>query len=187
MENQANADEPLDRLRIGTDPTFDSGRDRNLVPPLAILLGGVILFGAIGGWLATRSEEPPAVAMVSPADIPDAIATLNPGAAQQARSDSRECRFPLGFLTIATPGNAAGGTVRFHTTKYQSPTFMVSDKPQRVAIPNPLPETGGIDPLVVEGEAKGLVVALYPPARMEPVNNTATVRVIWRPRPPCKS
>ena len=35
-------------------------------------------------------------------------------------------------------------------------------------------------------DAKGLVVSLTPPARMEPVNGTATVKVLWRPRPPCK-
>jgi hypothetical protein len=112
---------------------------------------------------------------------------LNAGAQVTARSDPRECRFPFGFITVATPGNPAGGTISFRTSKYQSPVFHVTDKPQQIAIPSPLPETGGVDLLSADGDAKGLLVSLYPTTRMEPVNGTATVKVIWRPRPPCKS
>jgi hypothetical protein len=72
------------------------------------------------------------------------------------------------------------------TSKYRSPPFHVTDRPQRIAVPNPLPETGGVDLFSADGDAKGLVVSLTPPARMEPVNGTATVKVLWRPRPPCK-
>ncbi|WP_157450192.1 hypothetical protein [Bradyrhizobium sp. ARR65] len=92
----------------------------------------------------------------------------------------------MGFITVATPGNPAGGTVSFRTSKYQSPQFHVSETPEQIAIPNPLPETGGVDLLSADGIAKGLRVSLSPTARMEPVNGTATVKVIWRPRPSCK-
>jgi hypothetical protein len=93
----------------------------------------------------------------------------------------------MAMITVATPGNPTGGTVSFRTSKYQSPPFHVTDKPQRIAIPSPLPETGGVDLFSADGNATGLMVSLYPTARMEPVNGTSTVRVIWRPRPPCKS
>src|SRR6266704_1238208 len=49
------------------------------------------------------------VAMLSPEQLPDAIASLNAGAQATARSDQRECRVPFGFITVATPGNPAGG------------------------------------------------------------------------------
>jgi hypothetical protein len=159
------------------------------MPSLAIFFAATIAFGAVGGWFVSTQSNPsaPAITMVSPEEVPLAIATLNPTAQQIARSDSRECRFPMGFITVATPGNPAGGTVSFRTSKYKSPPFHVTDQPQRIAIPSPLPETGGIDLLSADGDAKGLLVSLYPTASMEPVNGTSAVRVIWRPRPPCKS
>lgn len=159
------------------------------LPILTLLIVATVIVGVTSGWFLSSQSNPdvPVVAMVSPEQIPDAIATLGPGAQQTAKSDSRECRYPMGFITVATPGNPAGGTVSFRTSKYQSPSFHVTDKPQRIAIPSPVPETGGIDPLTAVGDAQGLLVSLYPTARMEPVNGTSTVKVIWRPRPPCKS
>ena len=124
--------------------------------------------------------------MLSPEQLAEAIPTLSAGAQQAARSDPRECRVAMGFITVATPGNPAGGTVSFRTSKYQSPVFHVTDQPQRIAIPNPLPESGGVDLLSTDGDAKGLLVSLFPTARMEPINGSATVKVIWKPRPPCK-
>ena len=172
-----------------SDSVHSPSSSKNSLPSLAVFLAGTVMLGTIGGWfLTTRVAEPPvpAVAMVAPEEIPEAVTTLNPRARQTAQADSRECRFPMGFITVATPGNPAGGTVSFRTSKYQSPPFHVTDKPQRIAIPSPLPETGGVDLLSADGDAKGLLVSLYPTARMEPVNGTSTVKVIWRPRPPCK-
>jgi hypothetical protein len=161
-------------------------------PVLVVLLIGTIVLGGASGWFfssqGSRTDPSvPVVAAVSPQDIPEAIGTLNSNAQQTAQADSRECRFPIGFITAVTPGNPAGGDVIFRTSKYRSPPFHVTDKPQRIAIPNPLPETGGVDLLSADGDAKGLMVSLMPTARMEPVNGTSTVKVIWRPRPPCKS
>jgi hypothetical protein len=165
--------------------------DKSLQVMAALLIGTAMFGGGAGWYFASQGSrgDPsvPVVATVSPQDIPDAVGTLTPNARQTAQADSRECRFPIGFITAVTPGNPAGGTVVFRTSKYRSPPFHVTDKPQRIAIPNPLPETGGVDLLSADGEAKGLMVALTPTARMEPVNGTAAVRVIWRPRPPCKT
>jgi hypothetical protein len=162
---------------------------KSSLPAVAILLTGTIMLGAVGGWFLTPQGDPgvPVMAMVAPEEIPEAITTLNGVAQQTAQLDSRQCRFPMGFITVATPGNPAGGTISFRTSKYQSPPFHVTDKPQRIAIPNPLPEAGGADLFSADGDAKGLLVSLYPTARMEPVNGTSTVKVIWRPRPACKS
>ena len=158
----------------------------------ALVIGTVVLGGGAGWYFGSQSSSPsdpsvPVVATVSPQDIPEAIGTLTSNAQQVAQADSRECRFPIGFITAFTPGNPAGGTVIFRTSKYRSPPFHVTDKPQRIAVPNPLPETGGVDLLSADGEAPGLMVSLTPTARMEPVNGTAAVKVIWRPRPPCRT
>jgi hypothetical protein len=170
-------------------PDLPGGRpDKNSLPILALLLAGIIALGAVGGWfLSSQSaSDAPVVAMLSPEQLAEAIPTLSAGAQQAARSDPRECRVAMGFITVATPGNPAGGTVSFRTSKYQSPVFHVTDQPQRIAIPNPLPESGGVDLLSTDGDAKGLLVSLFPTARMEPINGSATVKVIWKPRPPCK-
>ena len=158
------------------------------LPIVALLLGGTVLFGAFAGFFLNQQRDPdvPTVSMLTQQGATEAIPTLDPAAQQAVREDSRECRNPMGFITVSTPGNPAGGNVIFRTSKYQSPLFHVTDTPQRIAIPNPLPESGGIDLLSVDGEAKGLLVSLYPTARMEPVHGSTTIKVIWRPRPPCK-
>jgi hypothetical protein len=139
MRNSEELGEPSSSL-----PT--SGATGSPSPVLAAVVGGTIILGAIGGWLLTSQtteSSAPVVEMVAPADIPEAVTTLNSVAKQQ--SDTRACRYPMGFITVSTPGNPAGGTVVFRTSKYQSPPFHVTDKPQRIAIPSPLPETGGVD------------------------------------------
>ncbi len=191
MQNREDGDQRSDFLAGRPDRGY-VGPGKNPLPTLALLLTGTVMLGAVGGWFLSPREafDAPVVAMLSPEQLADAIPTLNAGAQATARSDQRECRFPFGFITVATPGNPAGGTVSFRTSKYQSPAFHVTDKPhkpQQIAIPSPLPETGGVDLLSADGEAKGLLVSLYPTARMEPVNGSAAVKVIWRPRPPCKS
>jgi hypothetical protein len=188
MQNREDGGQWSDLPAVRPDPGSVSP-GKNALPTLALLITATIMLGAVGGWFLGSRGEPdaPVVAMLSPEQLPDAIPTLNAGAQQTARADLRECRFPVGFITVATPGNPAGGTVSFRTSKYQSPPFHVTDQPQQIAIPSPLPESGGVDLLAVDGDAKGLLVSLHPTARMEPVNGTAMVKVIWRPRPPCKS
>ncbi len=168
--------------------SFPLGFANDASSMLAILLGGTAVLGAVIGWtLTSRSEpDPPVIAMVPQQQVSEAIPTLTPESQRLAQSDSRQCRNPIAFITVATPGNPAGGTVTFRTSKYRSPPFHVTDRPQRIALLNPLPDSGGLDPLSADGDAKGLLVSLYPTARMEPVNGTATVTVRWPARPPCK-
>jgi hypothetical protein len=165
------------------------GSARSPLSAIAIFLVATIILGIAGGWFLRPQSEPgaPAMTLVAPEEIPQALTTLNGAAQQTAQVDSRQCRFPMASIIVVTPGNPAGGTVSFRTSKYQSPSFHVTDKPQRIAIPSPLPETGGVDLFSADGDAKGLLVSLYPTVRMEPVNGTSTVKVFWRPRPPCKS
>jgi hypothetical protein len=155
---------------------------------LVILLGTAAMLGAIIGWTLTSRSEPdsPAIELVPQEQVSEAIPTLTPESQRIAQSDSRQCRYPIAFITVSTPGNPAGGTVTFRTSKYRSPPFHVSDKPQRIALPNPLPDSGGLDPLTAEGDAKGMLVSLYPTVQMEPTNGSATVTVRWHARPPCK-
>jgi len=165
-----------------------AGPARNAGPTVAVLLTATILLGAISGWFLSSREQAsePVVAMIAPDERPEALNTLSGDMQLKARADSRQCSYPLGFVSISTPGNPAGGTVSVRTSRYTSPKFHVSEVPQRIAIPNPLPQTGGIDTFSVDGDAKGLIVSLFPTAWMEPVNGSKTISVRWRPGPPCK-
>jgi hypothetical protein len=155
---------------------------------IPVLLGGALLVGVLGGWLALSNSKPQAatIAQVPVAQFTDAAKTLTPDGQQKAQTEQRQCHAPIYFITAVTPGNAAGGTVTFHTSSYRSPPFHVSDVPVRIAVPNPHPEGGGLDPLVVEGDAQGLIVSLFPTATMTPVNGSAFVTVRWPANPPCK-
>ena len=162
---------------------------RNLRPSMAAIVGSLLLAGALGGWFLVRDQNAlPTIDEVAPMDFRDALATIAPSAAQNARPDLEGCRFPMGALVVSTPGSPAGGRVRISTSKYQSAWFNVTADPQSIALPIPVPpQSGGLDPLTVEGDAKGLVVALSPAASMDLANSQRVINVWWRPRPACKS
>ncbi len=162
---------------------------RKLQPSIAVTVVSLVLAGAVGGWFLARDLNAlPVVDDVAPMDFRDALATIAPSAAQNARPDLEGCRFPMGSVAVSTPGNPAGGKVRISTSKYQSAWFNVTAEPQSIALPIPVPpQSGGMDPLTVEGDAKGLVVALTPAAGMDLANSQRVVNVWWRPRPACKS
>ncbi len=172
----------------GSTGAFPFRPRKDVSSMLAMLLAGAAMIGAIMGWFLTTRAEPdaPVIALVPQEQVADAIPTLTPDGQRIAQSDNRQCRYPVAFITVSTPGNPAGGTVTFRTSKYRSPSFRVTDQPQRIALPNPLPDSGGLDPLTADGDAKGLLVSLYPTARMEPLSGSSTVTVRWPARPPCK-
>jgi hypothetical protein len=186
MQHRGKVEGQPDDTERGSSQLAD-GAKRKFPATAAVLLAGTIMPGVAGGWYLARAVPAgPVIEMLSSADVAEGMKTLSAQAIQQASSESRQCRIQFGYITVSTPGNAAGGTVRFRIGAYESPPFVVTDKPQRIAIPNPFPETGGTGILSVNGEAKGLVVALYPPTPMEPVNGSATTAVIFRPTPKCK-
>jgi hypothetical protein len=162
---------------------------RKLRPSLVVVVASLVLLGTLGGWLLAREQNAlPTIDEVAPADFRDALATIAPSAAQNARPDFEGCRFPMGAVVVSTPGNPAGGKIRVSTSKYQSPWFNVTAESQSIALPIPVPpQAGGADPLTIEGSAMGLVVALTPPAGMDLVNSQRILNVWWRPRPACKS
>jgi hypothetical protein len=187
MQQRGEVEGRPDDAERGSGQFADRAK-RKFPATAAVLLAGTVMLGVAAGLYFVRPVPagPPVIEMLSPADVAEGMKTLSAQAIQQASSAPRQCRVQFGYITVSTPGNAAGGTVRFRIGAYESPPFVVTDKPQRIAIPNPFPETGGTGFLSVDGEAKGLVVALYPPAPMEPVNGSATTPVIFLPTPKCK-
>lgn len=188
MDYRASAGQPSDLPPESSDAEASAGRRGGAVPPLAAALGGAVAIGAVAGaMLINNPSAPPAINLVAPQDRIQAIATLDGDAARAAQSDRRECSYPMGFVTVVSNGGVNSGTIRLVTSKYRSPPFPVSSVPQRIAIPHPLPATGGVDVLTIDGAATALTVALSPAAIMTPTTANATVRVYWPPSPACKS
>lgn len=156
-------------------------------PLLAVLIAVSVVVGAVTGWFLTtqRTPDTPEIAVLAAEDVTaDAIATLNPASQKEAQKDA--CKLGLSVITVSTPFDPAGATVTFRTSKYRTPPIHVTDTQQRIAIPRPVPDSGGYDPLVVEGDSKPMLVSIYPTLTMQPgtIRSTATIR--WLPRPPCK-
>jgi hypothetical protein len=53
-----------------------------------------------------RESDVPTVSMLTQQAATEAIQTLDPAAQQTVRNDSRECRNPMGFITVSTPGSS---------------------------------------------------------------------------------
>src|SRR6516164_8495125 len=102
-----------DRARQSADPAASVGTGKPPTLLLAVVLVGTIVMGTAGGWYLSKEKAPdiPTVAMLSGEEILAAVPTLDPGLQQAVRNDPRECRYPIAFLTVATPGNPAGGNV----------------------------------------------------------------------------
>ncbi len=187
MEYRASAGQPSDPPSESSDAQPVSRRGK-AIPPLVAALGGAVAIGAVvGATLINNPNAPPAINLVAAQERIEAIATLDGDAARTAQRDRRDCSYPMGFVTVVSSGGVNSGTFRLVTSKYRSPPFPISSIPQRVAIPHPLPATGGVDVLTIDGAATALTVALYPTAIMTPTTATATVRVYWPPSPACKS
>jgi hypothetical protein len=171
------------------EPGSGARASEKVRPSAAAIVAGLVVVGALGGWFLVRDKNAvPTIDEVAPADFRDALATIAPSAAQNARPDFEGCRFPMGMVVVSTPGNPAGGKVRISTSKYQSPWFNVTAEQQSIALPIPVPpQAGGPDVMTVEGNAMGLFVALTPGTSMDLANSARTINVYWRPRPACKS
>jgi hypothetical protein len=115
----------------------DAGRPqwRRLAPPLiAALVAGI----AIAAMLSSQrsSGEGAELASVAGFEIDAAATTMNPAGAKDAVDDARSCRVPLAEITLAA-ATGTTPTIRVHSGSYVSPSYVLTDQPQRIAIPFP--------------------------------------------------
>jgi hypothetical protein len=89
-------------------PPVAAGAHKTSLPSVALLLGGTVLLAAIVGFFVNQQRESdvPTVSMLTQQAATEAIQTLDPAAQQTVRNDSRECRNPMGFITVSTPGSS---------------------------------------------------------------------------------
>ena len=157
------------------------------------IIGGVVIAGIAAGVLWPRTgEQPPAgvgdessLEVLLPGDINAALPTLDPGSSKAAVDDAKNCKAPLGWVTL-TQRNGHGGMVRIRSGNYVSPPIKLTPVPQRVAIPYPAPYPTGRGVLTLLGEADQVGFFLTP-GGIHDVNGTYSVNVRWQVKNPCPS
>jgi hypothetical protein len=141
-----------------------------------------VLPGLVGDKPAGVGEESTLEVLI-PADINAALPTLDPGTSKAAVDDAKNCKAPLGWVTL-TQRNGHGGMVRVRSGSYVSPPIKLTPTPQRVAIPYPTPYPTGRGVLTLVGEADQVGFFLTP-GGIHDVNGTYSVNVRWQVRNPC--
>jgi hypothetical protein len=141
-----------------------------------------VLPGLVGDKPAGVGEESTLEVLI-PADINAALPTLDPGTSKAAVDDAKNCKAPLGWVTL-TQRNGHGGMVRVRSGSYVSPPIKLTPTPQRVAIPYPAPYPTGRGVLTLVGEADQVGFFLTP-GGIHDVNGTYSVNVRWQVRNPC--
>ena len=159
-----------------------------IIGPLAgavltgIIAGSVLAGGAIRPGVPTSTAE---IATVAPADLTGASSTLNPQSAAALSAEARSCRAPLAVMTLSKASGAQGGAVRIRSGSYVSPSFTVSDAPQRIAIPFPTPYATGHGLITVEGAATGVQLTLTPTWSPTTLQGVGIINLIWNTGKPC--
>lgn len=160
------------------------GKSRAVV---AACMGGLLTAIVLAFVVARQPSvgENARLSMVSPADIAGAATTLAPAGSADLVAQAKQCTVPLASLTIWKAAGSDGGTVRIRSGSYVSPAFVLTDAPQRIAIPFPAPYPSGQGQISVEGDAKGVVVSLYPAWQIDSLTGSTLRNVVWKPGRPC--
>jgi hypothetical protein len=161
--------------------------------PLIVIAGALAIAGiAAAVILPSVPRDKPAVVgeestleVLLPADINAALPTLDPGTSKAAVDDAKNCKVPLGWVTL-TQRNGHGGIVRIRSGQYLSPPIKLTPAPQRVAVPYPAPYPVGRGVLTLVGEADQVGFYLRP-GGIQDVNGTYSINVRWQVRNPCPS
>jgi len=156
------------------------------------IIGGLLITGIAGGVVVPNivREKPPVVGeestleMLVPGEINLALPTLDPGTTKQAVDDAKNCKAPLGWVTLTQRPGGNGGMVRIRSGNYLSPPIKLTPAPQRVAIPYPAPYPTGRGVLTLVGEANQVGFYLTP-GGVHDVNGAYSVNVRWQVRNPC--
>ena len=154
----------------------------------AIVIAGIaatVVLPRVSGDKPAPVGEESNLEVLLPADINAALPTLDPGTSKAAVDDAKNCKAPLGWVTL-TQRSGHGGMVRVRSGNYLSPPIKLTPAPQRVAIPYPAPYPMGRGVLTLVGEADQVGFYLTP-GGVQDVNGTYSVNVRWQVRNPCPS
>lgn len=162
-------------------------RGRKWTAAAIALGGGLLTAGALT--LVSHGTSTAGVSdlsTVAMADIGAAADTLSPAVSAQLTAEAKGCNAPLAYVSIAKAPGSAGGSIRIISGSYVSPSFQLTDAPQRVAIPFPAPYPLGHGTIGIEANSNGAIISLRPAWSVAPINGSAIRNVIWNTGNPCQ-
>jgi hypothetical protein len=158
---------------------------RRVAPPIiAGLLAGVAITAILSSSSQSSNGGGSELASVAAREIDNAATTMNAAAAKDAIDDAKGCRIPLAEIALAAPSGTTA-TIRVHSGSYVSPPYVLTDQPQRIAIPFPAAYQSGRGVISVEGQAQNLAVSLFPTWNVNALTGTAVKNVVWTPKVGC--
>jgi len=173
--------------KVATEAAEARQTSRRTMP----LAGGLAAAGAVIGITVTgllRDGGDPSTSLLE-AVPPDALGeiqpTLAPASASMMIDEARRCHEPLARVVIMQGAGSAGGVISIRSGGYQSPTFALTPTPTLVGLPYPAAYQTGQGTLVLEGEAKGLVIGLTP-RQVISFTGSWVIPVHWTPVSACR-
>jgi len=194
--------EPEGQVEVSPGAPGEQGRPLRQEPPrdkkprsrggLIGIIGGLVILGIAGLVVVPNivRDKPPVVGEEStlevllPGEINGALPTLDPGTSKIAVDDAKNCKVPMGWVTLQQRPGGNGGMVRIRSGSYTSPPIKLTPVPQRVAVPYPAPYPTGRGVLTLVGEADKVGFFLTP-GGVHDVNGAYSVNVHWQVRNPC--
>jgi len=155
---------------------------------LAVLCGGALVTALIVAFalgLTPGSSGEPKLTPVAVSELDAAAASLVSNQAAQRVADAKSCKAPLAVLTIVKNAGSPDATIRVGSGDYVSPPFVVTDKPQQVAVPFPAPYPVGKGVMSIMGEGKDITVWMTPGWTVPVLSGIATQNVWWDTKPNC--
>jgi hypothetical protein len=156
----------------------------------ALVTAGIATAALAPGLIGAKPSGPagdaePTLSALAPIDIAAAIPTLDPTTSKGAVDDAKNCKAPLGWVTLVKRPGSRGGLVRIRSGSYLSPPFQLTDVPQRIAIPYPAPYPTGRGILSLVGDADEVWFYLTPGWFVPTLKGTASINVHWTVGNPC--
>jgi hypothetical protein len=156
-----------------------------------LLAAGIVAGGAVIGATITESLRGAGDSSITLLDalpttaLGQVQATLAPASAIALIDDAQRCREPLAHVLILHSPGTPGGVISIRSGVYQSPAFSLTSTPTMIALPFPAPYQAGKGTLIIEGEARDLIIALTP-RQIISVSGSWVIPVRWTPVSACR-
>lgn len=181
----------------GATSTAKERPEREAPPPRRPVGWRLLLLAAFGGLLTgaaviaamltspVGTSQSSTLQAVGPAELSEAVISLDQNAARQAIDDAKACKVPLAHVTLAVPAGNPPGNVRIRSGGYVTPSLRVTDQPVTIAIPFPTAYETGQGVITIEGTSGPISVWLAPIWSTTSLAGTLPINVKWTPNKPC--
>jgi hypothetical protein len=175
----------------GSEPSRqggDQGEEKSGLHGLLVICAGALLTALVVAFalgLNPGSSNDAKLTAIAVSELDAAASTLLGSQATQRVADAKTCKAPLAVLTVVKQGGSPDTTIRIRSGDYVSPPFVITDKPQQIAVPFPAPYPVGKGVMSVLGEGKDITVWMTPGWTIPTLAGTATQNVHWDTKPNC--